>query len=259
MRYAVLGGGKRLRPFLAAATAELFGVRSGAPTRVGAAVELVHAYSLVHDDLPAMDDATLRRGRPACHRAYDEATAILAGDALQALAFEVVARPDYGADADQRCLLVAGLARAAGSLGMCGGQQLDLMAEKQGWGLDAISTMQRLKTGALIRWSCEAGAILGRAPDAATEALLAYADDLGLAFQIRDDLLDLGGEGIDTGKDAGRDGAVGKATFVAALGEDGARRRLGELRDRAVGRLDILGGDATLLVALFSYVISRKS
>jgi len=259
MRYTVLGGGKRLRPFLVAATAELFGMRGPAPTRAGAAVELLHAYSLVHDDLPAMDDATLRRGKPACHRAYDEATAILAGDALQALAFEALARPDYDADADQRCALVAGLAHAAGSLGMCGGQQLDLMAEKQGWGLDEIATMQRLKTGALIRWSCEAGTILGRAGDDQTAALLAYADDLGLAFQIRDDLLDLGGEGIETGKDSGRDRVAGKATFVDALGEGAARRRLGELRERAVGRLDIFGDSATLLVALFGYVISRNS
>ncbi|MGE3744016.1 MAG: polyprenyl synthetase family protein, partial [Geminicoccaceae bacterium] len=182
MRYAVLGGGKRLRPFLVTATAELFGTRGDAPTRAGAAVELVHAYSLVHDDLPAMDDATLRRGRLACHRAFDEAIAILVGDALQSLAFEALARADYGADAGQRCALVSGLAQAAGSLGMCGGQQLDLMAEKQGWGLDAISTMQRLKTGALMRWSCEAGTILGRAAATETEALLAYADDLGLAF-----------------------------------------------------------------------------
>jgi farnesyl diphosphate synthase len=259
MRYAVLGGGKRLRPYLVAATAELFGLNVGAPVRVGASIELVHAYSLVHDDLPAMDDATLRRGRPACHRTYDEATAILVGDALQSLAFEVIVRPDYGPDLEQRCRIVAGLARAAGSFGMCGGQQLDLMAEKQGWDLDAISTMQRLKTGALIRWSCEAGAILGRASETATEALLAYAEDLGLAFQIRDDLLDLGGEDIDTGKGTGRDGVAGKATFVGVLGEDGARRRLLELRDRAVGRLDIFGEDATLLVALFSYVISRRS
>ena len=259
MRYAVLGGGKRLRPFLVAATAELLGVRGQGPIRVGAAIELIHAYSLVHDDLPAMDDAALRRGKPACHRAFDEATAILAGDALQPLAFEILGRADYGATADQRCRLVAGLARAAGSLGMCGGQLLDLMAEKQGWGLEAIATMQRLKTGALIAWACEAGAILGDATAAEAAALIAYAEDLGLAFQIRDDLLDRGGEGVDTGKDAGRDGAVGKATFVGVLGEAGARARLGELRDRAVGRLDILGERATLLVALFGYVISRTS
>ena len=259
MRYAVLGGGKRVRPFLVAATAELFGVQGAAPTRVGAAIEMIHGYSLVHDDLPAMDDAELRRGRPSCHRAFGEATALLVGDALQPLAFEVLARPDYGADPEQRSLLIAGLAVASGSLGMCGGQLLDLLAEKQAWALDDISAMQRLKTGALIRYSCIAGAILGRAPAAAEAALAGYAEDLGLAFQIQDDLLDRGGEGVATGKDAGRDDAVGKATFVGVLGEDGARRMLGQLRDRALGRLDIFAGRATVLVELFDFVITRKS
>jgi farnesyl diphosphate synthase len=259
MRYAVLGGGKRLRPFLVAATAELFGIRGAAPVRVGAAIELIHGYSLVHDDLPAMDDAELRRGRPTCHRAFGEATAVLAGDALQPLAFEVLARPDYGADAGQRCALVAGLAFAAGSLGMCGGQLLDLLAERQRWSLAEISAMQRLKTGALIRYACEAGAVLGRAAPAAAEALGGYADDLGLAFQIRDDLLDRGGEGVATGKDAGRDGTVGKATFVQALGEEGAQRELAELRGRALARLDIFAGRATLLHELFEFVINRKA
>ncbi len=259
MRYAVLGGGKRLRPFMVAATAGLFGVRGAAPMRVGAAIELIHGYSLVHDDLPAMDDALLRRGRPSCHRAFGEATAILAGDALQPLAFEVLARPDYGADAEQRSRLILGLAVAAGSLGMCGGQLLDLMAEKQDWSMAEISAMQRLKTGALIRYACEAGAILGHAPPSAETALCAYADDLGLAFQIQDDLLDRGGEGVATGKDAGRDDAVGKATFVGVLGEDGARRLLADLRARALGRLDIFEDRATLLVELFDFVISRKS
>jgi len=259
MRYVVLGGGKRLRAFLVAATAEMFSVRGLAPTRAGAAVELLHAYSLVHDDLPAMDDALLRRGKPACHVAFGEATAILAGDALQPLAFEVLARPDYGADAEQRCQLVRGLAASTGSLGMCGGQLLDLMAEKQGWGLEAIAAMQRLKTGALIRWSCEAGTVLGRAGTPEAAAVLDYADDLGLAYQIRDDLLDRGGAGIATGKDSGRDRTVGKATLVDLLGEAEAGRRLLELRDRAVRRLDIFGDRATLLIDLFSLVISRKS
>ena len=259
MRYAVLGGGKRVRPFLVAATAELFGVQGAAPTRVGAAIEMIHGYSLVHDDLPAMDDAELRRGRPSCHRAFGEATALLVGDALQPLAFEVLARPDYGADPEQRSLLIAGLAVASGSLGMCGGQLLDLLAEKQAWALDDISAMQRLKTGALIRYSCIAGAILGRAPAVAEVALAGYADDLGLAFQIQDDLLDRGGEGVATGKDAGRDDAVGKATFVGVLGEEGARRMLGQLRARALGRLDIFAGRATVLAELFDFVITRKS
>jgi farnesyl diphosphate synthase len=259
MRYAVLGGGKRLRPFMVAATAELFGIRGAAPTRVGAAIELIHGYSLVHDDLPAMDDAELRRSRPSCHRAFGEATAILAGDALQPLAFEVLARPDYGADAEQRATLIVGLAAASGSLGMCGGQLLDLLAEKQRWALEDISAMQRLKTGALIRYACEAGAVLGRAPATAAAALGTYAEDLGLAFQIQDDLLDRGGEGVATGKDSGRDDQVGKATFVGVLGEAGARRMLGELRARALARLDIFEDRATVLRELFEFVISRKT
>lgn len=259
MRYAVLGGGKRLRPFMVAATAGLFGVAGAAPVRVGAAIELIHGYSLVHDDLPAMDDALLRRGRPSCHRAFGEATAILAGDALQPLAFEVLARPDYGVPAEQRSELVAGLAVAAGSLGMCGGQLLDLLAEKQAWSLADISAMQRLKTGALIRFACEAGAILGRAPGDARAALGAYAEELGLAFQIQDDLLDRGGEGVATGKDAGRDDQVGKATFVGVLGEAGARGMLAELRASALARLDIFAGRATVLAELFDFVINRKS
>jgi farnesyl diphosphate synthase len=259
MRYAVLGGGKRLRPFMVAAAAELFDVQGAAPTRIGAAIELIHGYSLVHDDLPAMDDAELRRGRPSCHKAFGEATAILAGDALQPLAFHVLARPDYGADAEQRATLIMGLAVASGSLGMCGGQLLDLLAEKQRWSLADISAMQRLKTGALIRYACEAGAILGRAPAAAASALGAYAEDLGLAFQIQDDLLDRGGDGVATGKDTGRDDQVGKATFVGVLGEASARAMLTELRARALGQLDIFEDRATVLTELFDFVITRKT
>ena len=259
MRYAVLGGGKRLRAFLVVATAELLGTSGRAPVRGGAAIELVHAYSLVHDDLLAMDDALMRRGRPSCHHAFGEATAILVGDALQPLAFELLARPDYGADAEQRCRLIAGLAAAAGSLGMCGGQLLGLVAEKQRWPRADISAMPRLKTGAPLRCACTAGAILGRASAAEAAQLAAYADELGLAFQIRDDLLDRGGEGVATGKDSGRDGAVGKATFVGVLGETGAGEALEELRQRAVGRLDIFGHRATVLVELFEFAIRRLS
>ncbi|MEK0083774.1 polyprenyl synthetase family protein [Benzoatithermus flavus] len=259
MRYAALGGGKRLRPFLVAATAELFGITGAAPIRVGAAVELIHAYSLVHDDLPAMDDAALRRGRPSCHRAFDEATAILAGDALQALAFEVLARDDYGADPGQRCRLVRKLAEASGALGMCGGQMIDLLAERQELTVAEITTLQRLKTGAIIGFSCEAGAVLGRAGSAETEALRGYAHDLGLAFQIKDDLLDLEGDSAVTGKDSGRDSEVGKATFVRRLGVAGARAKLEELRRSALGRLDIFGDSARVLGQLFAFVIDRRS
>ena len=259
MRYATLGGGKRLRPFLAAATARLFDVPPPAALRAGAAVELIHAYSLIHDDLPAMDDAARRRGRPSCHLAFDEATAILAGDALQALAFEVLARDDYGADAAQRCELVAGLAVAAGAAGMCGGQMIDLLAERKELTLEEIGLLQRLKTGAIIGFAAEAGAVLGRADAPRRNALRAYAAKLGLAFQIRDDLLDLEGDAARTGKDAGRDSEVGKATFVRLLGVERARAMLGELRREAAACLDIFAGRATTLHVLFEFVIARET
>jgi len=259
MRYAVLGGGKRLRPFLTVAAARLFEVPDAASLRAACAVELIHAYSLAHDDLPAMDDAALRRGRPACHRAFDEATAILVGDALQALAFELLARDDYGADAAQRCALTLGLARAAGAGGMCGGQMIDLEAERRTLTLEQIGELQRLKTGALIRFAAEAGAVLGRAEPEQRAALCGYADCLGLAFQIKDDLLDLEGDTALTGKDGGRDHAAGKATFVRLLGEAGARRMLAELRDQASARLDIFQERATVLGCLFEFVTDRRS
>jgi farnesyl diphosphate synthase len=259
MRHAVLGGGKRLRPFLVAATGRLFDVPDRAATRAGTAVELIHGYSLIHDDLPAMDDAALRRGRPTCHRAFDEATAILAGDALQALAFEALARPDYGADAGQRCALVAGLAGAAGALGMCGGQMVDLLAERRRLTLPEVGELQRLKTGAIIAFACEAGAVLGGAAPAERAALVGYGEDVGLAFQIRDDLLDVEGDSASLGKDAGRDREAGKATFVQLLGEQGARAELARLRSRALGRLDIFAPRATVLEQLFDFVVNRQS
>lgn len=259
MRYAALGGGKRLRPFLVAATGQLFEVPEAALVRAGAAVELIHCYSLVHDDLPAMDDAALRRGRPTCHKAFDEATAILAGDALQALAFEVLARADYPADPEQRAKLVLALARAAGAVGMCGGQMIDLEAERQALTLPEIRVLQRLKTGAIIAFACEAGAILGRAGPEQCQALLGYADDLGLAFQITDDLLDLTSDTATLGKDAGRDAVAGKATFVSLLGEAGAREELALLSAKAMQRLDNFGAEASPLRELFTFVLNRKS
>ena len=259
MRHACLGAGKRLRPFLVATTGTLFDADAVALRRVGAAVELIHSYSLVHDDLPAMDDAALRRGRPTCHVAFGEATAILAGDALQALAFEVLGRRDWAASPAQRQALIASLGRASGVLGMCGGQMLDLEAETRTLDLDDITLLQMRKTGALITFSVEAGCILGGASPAEQKALLGYAQDLGLAFQIKDDLLDLEGDAEILGKDAGADAARGKATFVSALGVDGARRRLGELRRAAGARLDFLGERATLLAELFNFVINRRS
>jgi farnesyl diphosphate synthase len=259
MRYATLGGGKRLRPFLALASADLFDVPRPRSVRVGAAIELIHGYSLVHDDLPAMDDALTRRGRPSCHRRYDEATAILAGDALQALAFAMLVDPATHPEPGVRCALVAGLAAAAGPQGMCGGQMIDLLAEGKALDLEQILELQRLKTGALIGYACETGALLGGGSDAARGALRGYAADLGLAFQIQDDLLDVTGDAEVTGKDLGRDAAAGKATVVALLGVAGSRRRLAELRDSALAHLDRLERETAELRAVFDFVISRSS
>jgi farnesyl diphosphate synthase len=259
MRYATQGGGKRLRPFLTMASADLFEVPRARSVRVGAAIELIHGYSLVHDDLPAMDDALTRRGRPSCHRQYDEATAILAGDALQSLAFQVLAEAATHPDAEVRCALVAGLAGATGPYGMCGGQMLDLLAEGRALGLEQILELQRLKTGALIGFACEAGALLGGGSEPARRALLGYAADLGLAFQIQDDLLDVTGDADVTGKDLRRDAAAGKATVVALLGIEESRRRLEELRSSALVHLERFGRASGVLRAAFDFVISRSS
>jgi farnesyl diphosphate synthase len=257
MRYAILGGGKRLRPFLVMAGAELFAVPAARALRVGAAVELIHGYSLIHDDLPAMDDALTRRGRPSCHRQFDEATAILAGDALQSLAFEILVDPATHPKAAVRCNLVGKLAVAAGTYGMCGGQMIDLEAEGRTLQLAEVLQLQRLKTGALLEFACEAGAILGDAPEPARAVLRAHAADLGLAFQIQDDLLDVVGDAALAGKDLGRDQAAGKATVVGLLGVEGARTRLEDLRASANRHLDRLEAEAGVLRAVFEFVISR--
>jgi farnesyl diphosphate synthase len=259
MRYATFGGGKRLRPFLTVSSADLFEVPRQRAVRVGAAIELIHGYSLVHDDLPAMDDALTRRGRPSCHRQYDEATAILAGDALQTLAFDMLVDPATHPEPGVRCALVAGLAAAAGPQGMCGGQMIDLIAEGKALDLEQILELQRLKTGALIGYACETGAWLGGGSDAARDALRGYAADLGLAFQIQDDLLDVTGDAEVTGKDLGRDAAAGKATVVALLGVAESRRRLEELRNSALAHLDRLERESAELRAVFDFVISRSS
>jgi farnesyl diphosphate synthase len=259
MRYATLGGGKRLRPFLVIQGARLFGVSEAHAARAGAAVELVHCYSLVHDDLPAMDDDELRRGRPTCHIQFDEATAILAGDGLLTLAFEVLADAATHPDPAVRAALVSALAKAAGARGMVGGQMFDLEAEKRKLSLDEIKRLQSMKTGALFAFSCEAGAILGKAPEAARRALLAYADDLGLAFQIADDLLDAEGNADEVGKKVGKDAALGKATFVSLLGIENARKEAKILVERATNSLDIFGEKAEPLAALARFVVSRRA
>jgi farnesyl diphosphate synthase len=220
---------------------------------------MVHAYSLVHDDLPAMDDSDLRRGRPTCHKEFDEATAILAGDGLLTRAFEVLAHPDTHADPAVRCELVAALAAAAGAAGMVGGQMIDLIAEHRQLDIGAITRLQRMKTGALIAFACEAGAVLAKAPLEARTALRGYAHDLGLAFQIADDLLDVEGSAAETGKPVGADAAAGKATFVSILGVDQARRQAERLIGQAVTHLDLFGARAELLGEAARFVISRRT
>jgi farnesyl diphosphate synthase len=260
MRYAALAPGKRLRPFLVLAGAQLFGVSRRSALQVAAAIEMVHAYSLVHDDLPAMDDSDLRRGRPTCHKAFDEATAILAGDGLLTLAFEVLAQPDTHGDPQVRCDLIASLATAAGGHGMVGGQMIDLMAETMpDLDIGAITRLQRLKTGALIAFSCEAGPILGRASSEMRLALRGYAHDLGLAFQIADDLLDVEGSAGETGKPVGQDAAAGKATFVSILGVARARAQAELLVNQAIAHLDVFEKRAELLRQAARFVVARRT
>jgi len=258
MRYATLGGGKRFRPFLVVQSATLFGVERVAAFRVGAAVELVHCYSLVHDDLPAMDDDDLRRGRPTVHKKFDDATAILAGDALLTLAFEVLADRRTHENPEARIELVASLANAAGCNGMVGGQMLDLAAESISLGMEGITRLQRLKTGALIAFSCEAGAIMGRAAVEPREALRRYAHDLGLAFQIADDLLDVEGTMEETGKAVGKDAVAGKATFVSILGVERARAQAKLLAQQAREHLAVFDDAAELLRTAADFVVERR-
>jgi farnesyl diphosphate synthase len=264
MRYATLGGGKRLRAFLVMQGAELFAVSETCAARVAASIEMLHAYSLVHDDLPAMDDDDLRRGKPSTHKAFDEATAILAGDALQARAFEVLAEPDTHSDPQARCELVAALGAAAGARGMAGGQMIDMLAPKLmegGKTLDApaVTRLQSLKTGRLIQFSAEAGAILGRAPSAQRHLLAGYGRDLGAAFQIADDLLDAEGSTEETGKRTGKDQVAGKATMVAVLGVARARQQADMLARQAADHLDGFGDRAALLRALAAFVVARRN
>ncbi|HEX3808413.1 MAG TPA: farnesyl diphosphate synthase [Rhizomicrobium sp.] len=259
MRYTTLGGGKRLRGFLVLQSARLFGVDRGAAGRVGAAVECVHAYSLVHDDLPAMDDDDMRRGKLSAHKAFDEATAILAGDALLTFAFTLISSPDAHGDPFVRCELVQRLAQSAGYAGMVGGQMMDMALEGASAALAEISRLQRMKTAALITFSCEAGAILGKASQPMRAALLAYGQDLGLAFQIADDLLDAQGDAEQMGKAARKDAGRGKATIVNTLGHERARAQANALAEQAVSHLDLFDEKADLLRAVAQFVIMRRS
>jgi len=259
MRYSALGGGKRIRPFLVMESAKLFGVSLRSAVRTAAAVEMVHCYSLIHDDLPAMDDDDLRRGRATCHIEYDEATAILAGDALLTKAFEVLADPATHEDANVRADLVLALARAAGERGMVGGQMLDLVAEDHELDVPEITRLQRMKTGELIAVSSEAGSILGKASAVSRHALHAYAHDIGLAFQIADDLLDIEGSEEQVGKKTGKDTAAGKATFVSLLGVDRARAQAELLSRQAIEHLEIFGEKSDLLKQLAEFIVRRTS
>ncbi|MBS0249019.1 MAG: polyprenyl synthetase family protein [Proteobacteria bacterium] len=264
MRHAALGGGKRLRPFLVVESAALFGARRDGALLAGSALELLHCYSLVHDDLPAMDNDDLRRGRPTVHKAFDEATAILAGDALLTLAFDILARDDVHADAQVRIALVRELARAAGLGGMAGGQMLDLAAEgrfadKRALSETEIVTLQAMKTGALIRFACRAGAILGQADSTASTAVARYGAAIGEAFQIADDLLDVEGDAATLGKAAGKDADAGKATLVAALGVSGARRKLDRLIAEADSALAPFGAKADTLRAAARFIVERRN
>jgi farnesyl diphosphate synthase len=259
MRYATLEGGKRLRPFLVIHTARLFNVSERSARRVAAAVEMIHSYSLVHDDLPAMDDDDLRRGRPTAHKKYDEATAILAGDGLLTRAFEVLAQADTHSDPNVRCELIAELAAAAGDYGMVAGQMLDLLAETMTLDMPEITRLQQMKTGRLIAFSCEAGAILGKAPPRQRQALKAYAHDIGLAFQIADDLLDAEGDLATVGKAVRKDAGAGKATFVSLLGIDRARGQAKMLINQAVAHLECFDRGADVLRETAQFIVERKS
>lgn len=263
MRYASLDGGKRLRPFLVLQSAALFSVSRSCALNVAAAIEMVHCYSLVHDDLPAMDNDDLRRGRPTLHKVYDDATAILAGDALLTKAFEVLALTGTHADPAVRVDLVQEIARAAGARGMVGGQMVDLMAERAlidgRMDVAAITRMHQMKTGRLISFSCVAGAILGKAAYPLRQALSAYAHDLGLAFQIADDLLDVEGDTATLGKTAGKDEAAGKSTFVSLLGLERARAQARALADQAIGHLDVFDDKADLMRDVARFVVDRES
>jgi len=257
MRYAAVGGGKRLRPLLTVAASKLFAISRERALRVGCAIEAIHVYSLIHDDLPCMDDADLRRGRPSVHKAFNEAVAVLAGDSLHALAFEILAHPATNDDPWVRSDLVLELGRAAGPAGMAGGQMMDLVAEGQELDLSAITRLQQLKTGALIEYSIEAACIMAKLQPEARTPYRGYARNIGLAFQIADDLIDHSGDTAAAGKPTRKDAHAGKATFVSLLGEDRARQQASFLVDQAIEHLSSHGNEADLLRAIARFAIER--
>ncbi len=257
MRYASIGGGKRLRPLLVVAACDLFHTDREAALRVGCAVEAIHVYSLIHDDLPCMDDDDLRRGKPTVHKAFDEAVAVLAGDSLHALAFELIGDAAVHPDPFVRIELVEGLAHASGPSGMAGGQMMDIAAETETFDLSGVTRLQAMKTGALIAYCIEAGAIMGRVPPEGRSALRGYARDVGLAFQIADDLLDAEGDAEAAGKALRKDADAGKATFLSLLGVERARAQAQMLVDQAISHLHSYGEKADLLRAIARYSIER--
>ncbi|WP_353229144.1 polyprenyl synthetase family protein [Novosphingobium sp.] len=257
MRYATIGGGKRLRPLLVTAVATMFGVDRSVAVRVGTAIEAIHVYSLIHDDLPCMDNDDLRHGKPTLHIAFDEATAVLAGDSLHALAFEILSDPALIGDPFTRIELVRTLALASGALGMAGGQMMDMVAETTAFDLATVSRLQQLKTGALLGAAVEMGAILGKLPAEGRALLRGYARDIGLAFQIVDDLLDAEGDEAAAGKALRKDAEAGKQTFVSLLGAERARKQAHMLVDQAVQYLGSHGEEAELLRAIARFIVDR--
>lgn len=258
MRHAAVGGGKRLRPLLTVAAARLFGIDRGRALRAGAAIEAIHVYSLIHDDLPCMDDDDVRRGKPTVHKAFGEAAAVLAGDSLHALAFQILADPETHEDPFVRADLVLELARASGPSGMAGGQMMDLVAEGQSLDLSAITRLQQLKTGALIEYAVEVPCIMARLPVEARTPYRGYARNIGLAFQIADDLIDHAGDARTAGKRTRKDAKAGKATFVSVLGPDRAKQQARVLVSQAIEHLTDHGSEADLLRALARFAIERN-